>query len=192
MNRTRFRTFVVGLATWVGLAGLVSCVSTDEAPGRGRVEHPAQVPVTPAPSEHPSSLADAGEPSSGFQLSPLDKAILEDDPPRPWSKNVPARSCTNDGECGDGFCDRGRCTAIWTYDERYGQRCEWDGSCGRYLCIDGRCRSCVSDEECTRTESWQSDPECESVDKIPNARECFGVAGSMHRGVKIPRKGSGQ
>jgi hypothetical protein len=169
----------------------------------GRVEHPdpgakapppptAPTPVNSESSAHTQPSSDVNEPPSGFALSPIDKAIREDEPSRPWSKNVPERRCTKDDECGDGFCDRGRCAAIWTYHEGYGQRCEGDGSCGRHLCIDGRCRSCVSDEECTRTKSWQSDPKCESVDKIPNARECFGVAGSMHRGVIIPREGSRQ
>jgi hypothetical protein len=117
------------------------------------------------------------DPPSGFTRSPIDKAIAEDKPSRPWSKNVPERRCTKDEECGDGFCDRGRCAAIWTYMASYGQRCEWDRWCAGYLCIDGRCRSCISDEECAHTASWQSDPQCEPVDKIPNARECFGTIG---------------
>jgi hypothetical protein len=202
MNLTRCRILVVGLAAWVALAGLASCVSSDDAPAGARVEHPDRGPKAPPPpasaqatsepSVRPPSPSDVGEPPSGFTLSPIDEAIRKDKPSRPWSKNVPKRSCTKDDECGDGFCDRGRCAAIWTYHEQYGQRCEWDRWCGGYLCIDGRCQSCVSDEECARTESWQSDPKCESVDKIPNARECFGVVGSMHRGVIIPRKGPGQ
>jgi hypothetical protein len=128
-------------------------------------------------------------------LSPIDKAIREDKPARPWSKNVPERSCTKDDECGDGFCDRGRCAAIWTHRERYGQRCESDRWCGGYLCIDGRCRSCASDEECTRTSSWQSDPKCDPVNDMPNARECSGVVsgfGIGTRGPIGPRKKSGQ
>jgi hypothetical protein len=174
MNRTRSRTFVAGIATCVGLAGLVSCVSTDDAPARGRVEHPAQVPVTPAPSEQPSSFADAGEPSSGFQRSPLDKAIAEDYPRRPWSKNVPARSCTDDGECGDGFCDRGRCAAIWTWTATYGQRCETNEWCGTMPCIDGRCRSCVSDAECAWDTGVQ-DPICTPNAFVPGYHKCSGV-----------------
>jgi hypothetical protein len=176
MIRTRFRTFVVGLAMWVGLAGLVSCVSTDDAPAGGRVEHPAQVPVTPAPSEHPSSPADAGEPSSGFQRSPLDQAIAKDDPSRPWSKNVPARSCTDDGECGDGFCDRGRCAAIWTSTLSYGQRCGGNEWCVHLPCIDGRCRSCVSDAECTWDPELQ-DPKCTPDPSAPGYHECGGIVG---------------
>jgi hypothetical protein len=176
MNRTRFQLLVVGIAAWVALAGLVSCVSTDDAPARGRVEHPAQMPVTPAPSEHPSSLADADEPSSGFQRSPIDKAIAEDYPPRPWSKNVPTRSCTNDGECGDGFCNRGRCAAIWTWGARYGQRCDTNVWCGTLPCIDGRCRSCISDAECTWDPEVQ-DPECTPDPYVPGYHECGGVEG---------------
>jgi hypothetical protein len=204
MNPMRCRLLFLGLAAWVGLVSLASCVSSDDAPSGGRVEHPdpgakalpprspTPTQVTSEPSAHPASSSDADKPPSGFTRSPIDKAIAEDKPARPWSKNVPERRCTKDDECGDGFCDRGRCAAIWTYRERYGQRCEGDDGCRSYLCVDERCRSCVSDEECAHTESWQSDPKCESVDKIPNARECFGVVGSMPRGVIIPRKGSGQ
>jgi len=177
MNRTCCRILVVGLAAWVGLAGLVSCVSADDAPVRGRVEHPAQVPVTLAPLEQPSSLADAVEPSSGFQRSPIDEAIAKDDPSRPWSKNVPTRSCTNDDECGDGFCDRGRCAAIWTSSLRYGQRCDTNQWCGDLPCIDGRCRSCVSDAECALAIDDQ-DPECTPDPFAPGYHECSGVVGS--------------
>jgi hypothetical protein len=204
MNIMRCRNLFLGLAGWVALASLTSCVSSEDAPAGARVEHPAPgakappPPTAPTPvnsesSAHTPPSSDVNEPPSGFALSPIDKAIEEDKPSRPWSKNVPERRCTKDEECGDGFCDRGRCAAIWTYDEGYGQRCKDDGWCGsRYLCMDERCRSCVSDEECTRKESWISDPKCESVDKIPNARECDGVAGSMHRGIIIRREGSRQ
>jgi hypothetical protein len=208
MNRTRSRVLFIGLAAWVGLASLASCVSSDDAPAGARVEHPdpgAKAPPPPTrlasspastqaasiPSAHPSSSSDVEDPPSGFTRASIDKAIAEDKPSRPWSKSVPERRCTKDDECGDGFCDRGRCAAIWTYRERYGQRCEEDERCAGHLCIDGRCRSCASDEECTRTESWQSDPKCESSDDIPNARECYGVVGSGHRGIIVPGKNPG-
>jgi hypothetical protein len=194
MNRMRWRIFSAGLAVWTSLAGFVSCVSTDDAPAGGRVEHPdpgakappptnlapppAPTPVSSEPSESPTSPSDMGEQSSGVTLSPLDKAIANDFPSRPWSKNVPKRSCASDDECGDGFCDRGRCAAIWTSTGIQGQRCEWDRQCGFRLCIDGRCRSCASDAECKRV-TWVQDPKCISDFWIPDALSCRGVIGGL-------------
>lgn len=203
MNRTHWRIRSLGLAAWVGLAGLVSCVSSDDAPAGGRVEHPdlgakepplptslapppAPAPVPSEPSEHPLSLSEVEEPCSGLTRPPLDKAIAEDDPARPWSKNVPKRHCTNDGECGDGFCDRGRCAAIWTSTLQYGQRCERD--CRQYgdlPCIDGRYRSCVSDAECAWARHIQ-DPKCAPDPFVPGARECHGVIGGGGGGIVVP------
>jgi hypothetical protein len=97
-------------------------------------------------------------------FSPLDIAIASDcfpmaieDWSRPWSKDVPRRDCTEDSECGDGFCDRGRCREIWTCTKRFGQRCI-DGQMApsahfstRHcpgICLEGRCRSCVLHQEC--------------------------------------------
>jgi hypothetical protein len=190
MNLTRWRILLVGFLAWVGFAGTVACVSTDDVPAGARVEHPDQGAKSQPPptaskrvnsesSAHTQPSSEMNEPPSRFTLSPIDKAIREDKPARRWSKSVPERSCTKDDECGDGFCDRGRCAAIWTWTLSLGQRCESDSWCGSYLCIDGRCRSCASDEECTRTESWQSDPKCKSDYEIPNARECFGVVGGF-------------
>ena len=192
MNRMRRKPLFIGLAVAVGLSGLVSCLSSDDASVGGRVEHPdpripasapkanlvpsAQASATPAPSEHPPSSADMNGSSSGFKRSPLDKAILEDHPSRPWSKNVPKRNCTDDGECGDGFCDRGRCAAIWTWNATYGQRCENDQWCGDRPCIDGRCRSCVSVAEC-KSFNLQ-DAECTPDPWVPGSHECHGVIGS--------------
>jgi hypothetical protein len=119
-----------------------------------------------------------GEQSSEVTLSPLDKAIGQDKPSRPWSKNVPKRRCTNDDECGDGFCDRGHCAAIWTWTASLGQRCGWDRECGVFLCIDGRCRSCESDAECKRV-TWVQDPKCRSDSSVPGAYECRGVIGGL-------------
>jgi hypothetical protein len=193
MNRTRSRILFVELVAWLGLASLVSCVSSDDVPGPGRVEHPdpssksppppatlspppAPAPVPSEPSGHPPPPSDVDKQPSGFTRSPLDKAIAEDDPARPWSKNVPKHQCTNDGECGDGFCNRGRCAAIWTYTLTLGQRCGWDVQCGSLLCIDGRCRSCVSDTECERVDV--QDGECIPDSYVPGSRECNGVEGS--------------
>jgi hypothetical protein len=141
---------IVWLASSVGIACLASCSATDETPG-GRVGHPTPYPGSPArgAGSSPQAAPDASPP--GTALSPLDTAIANDFPARPWSKNVPDRACGNDGECGDGFCDRGRCAPIWTWDQLYGQRCGafYKGRpCGAYLCLEGRCRSCVSHAEC--------------------------------------------
>jgi hypothetical protein len=65
---------------------------------------------------------------------------------------VPNRACTKDEQCGDGFCDRGRCAPMSTRSP-YGRRCEvlpTIHQCGVYLCLDGRCRSCVSVAECVK------------------------------------------
>ena len=193
MRRTNLRNFFAGLAAWLSLAGSSSCVSSDDAPAGGRVEHPdpgmpkplaskngatplAQASASSAPSEHPSSVAEVDEPPSGFQRSPLDEAIAKDKPARPWSKNIPKRNCIDDGECGDGFCDRGRCAAIWTWSATYGQRCENDQRCGYIPCVDGRCRSCVSEAECKRFDF--QDAKCIPNPWVAGFNQCHGVIGS--------------
>jgi hypothetical protein len=200
MNRTRFRALFVGLAAWMGLAGLVSCLSSDDTPRGGHVEHPVdpgpkkgepnpiKAPPPPSLAPPPASAAETPSPSEdrrpsrseryeeniGIKLSPLDKAILDDCPNRAWSKNVPERRCTKDDECGDGFCDRERCAPFWTCSAAYGMRCERDEHCGLRPCIDGRCRSCVSDTECKRVRIVQ-DGKCTPDPWLPGARECSGV-----------------
>jgi hypothetical protein len=189
-NRTWRRASFVGLTILVALTSVISCVSSDDVPGGRRVEHPDPSAPTPiattnavspsvqtetlTPTVDPPPLASVDEPPLGLTRSPLDKAIAEDDPARPWSKSVPKRSCTKDDECGDGFCDRGRCAAIWTSTERYGQRCERDGQCGSRPCIDGRCRSCISDMECEGVRSVQN-AKCTPDIVVAEARECSGV-----------------
>jgi len=158
----------------LGLMAMASCSPGEPTSGAGHIEYAGnQVPEPPATFEIeisppldpgsnppisnipvPPSSAQRQSPSFFMgRLSPLDWAIRNDCPARPWSKNVPERVCTEDRECGDGFCDRGRCAAIWTCDEHYGQRCygprsEKSGLCDG-LCIEGRCRTCLSDDECT-------------------------------------------
>jgi len=138
---------ILGFLAVLSIAAIASCSSVEPAPWGGHVEYAGRQ-VT-----GPSSSAQGPSPSSSVgPLSPLDWAIRKDCPPRPWSKNVPERACTKDSECGDGFCDRDHCAAIWTCNEKYGQRCygprrERSGSCDG-LCIDGRCRTCLSDAEC--------------------------------------------
>jgi len=139
----------LGFIAVLGIATIGSCSSVDPAPGGGRVGYAgSQVPPPPSSAQGPSPSSSVGP------LSPLDWAILDDCPPRPLSKNVPERACTDDSECGDGFCDRDHCAAIWTCRQRYGQRCygsrrEKSGWCYG-LCLDGRCRTCLSDDECVK------------------------------------------
>jgi hypothetical protein len=158
----------------------------------------ASVPTTQAPASAPESSAPAPavvrplsrseyfERYTGIELSPRDKAILDNCPARAWSKRVPSRRCTKHDECGDGFCDRGRCAAIWTCDASYGRRCESDDHCSAsLLCNNGRCGSCTSTEECERQPEF-SDPRCVANfdiagNVIPGARRCIGTIGGMSR-----------
>jgi hypothetical protein len=137
----------LGFFAVLGSTAIASCSSVEPAPGGGHVEHAGNRVSAPVPTMDAGPIA--SPPASMGPLSTLDLAILDDFPPRPWSK---VRPCTEDSECGDGFCDRDHCAAIWTYGERYGQRCygprsERSGLCNG-LCIKGRCRSCLSDDEC--------------------------------------------
>lgn len=156
---------ILGIILLPALGCLIACSSSDEAPGGGRL--PPQPALSSSRQQQPSET----------YLSPLDKAIAQDRTSRPWSKNVPVRTCTKDDECGDGFCDRGRCAAIWTGYASHGQRCRNNDDCLVYLCLEGRCRSCVSDAECV-DEPDNQDPECKASSSIPEARGCYGVAGS--------------
>ena len=128
---------------------------------------PAYVPPPSFPHEPTAKV-----PTPPGRFTPLDRAITADcEPaycgscrPRPWSTDVPDGACKADGECGDGFCDRGRCAAIWGANERYGQRCihgkpppigdDPDDECSG-ICLDGRCRSCTSDAECIKARGNQ-------------------------------------
>lgn len=147
---------------FICLAYLPSCAASDEAPKGARPGHPGEPTAQPRPAS---------------TVSALDQAILEDYPPRPWSKNVPSQTCSRDEECGDGFCDRGRCAAVWTAAGLLGQRCASHERCVSYLCIDGRCRSCVSDAECI-DEPDNQDPVCISKPFVPGSRGCVGVTPS--------------
>jgi hypothetical protein len=138
--------------TVLGSTATASCSSVEPAPGGGHVEHAGN--RVPAPIPSVDAAQTARPPASTGPLSPLDWAIRDDCPPRPWSKDVPARACTEDSECGDGYCDRDHCAAIWTCSQHYGQRCygprsERSGLCSG-LCLEGRCRTCLSDDECVR------------------------------------------
>ena len=201
MNRTRGGALFVGLVAWLALACAASCSPSDEARQGERVQHPV-VPGPPAAPPPPTSLAPSPAPAPvtsataverpltqseryeqrlGIALSPLDKAIMDTCPERAWSENVPKRRCTNDGQCGDGFCDRGRCAAKWTCGVDYGRRCEKQDHCAVFPCIDGRCRSCASEADCDwkRGRLGESNVICRSDVFIPGARECVGRIGSV-------------
>jgi len=202
MNLRHWKPLFAGLVAWIGLGSAASCSSDDQVPGGGRIEHPLEPsamktpppPTSPAPPpastaetsapsapsvDRPRTLSEIFEGRTGLKLSPLDKAIMDDCPARAWSKTVPKRRCAKDDECGDGFCDRGQCTAIWSCGgERYGQRCNKQHHCGIHLCIDGRCRSCVSDMECEQVRIVE-DGKCTPDLVIPGARECNGVVPSI-------------
>jgi len=182
----------IALVAWASLPCMASCSSSEDAPAGGRLAHPPQpapIPVTSA-----ARAQDAGLLPSEGSFTPLDQAIADDcgppprvimglpqvPRPRAWSQNVPDRDCMNDGECGDGFCDRGHCAAIWTCTERYGQRCingravpgreiQWDQCSG--LCLEGRCRSCVSDTECVK-ELGDSSARCMPSQQLSHGRIC--------------------
>jgi hypothetical protein len=141
---------ILGFFALLGSMAIASCSSVEPVPGGGHVENAGSRTPTPVPSVGAGQIA--SPPSTVGPLSPLDWAIRDDCPPRAWSKNVPDRACTEDSECGDGYCDRNHCAAIWTCSEHYGQRCygprsERSGLCDG-PCIEGRCRSCLSDDEC--------------------------------------------
>lgn len=147
---------------------LAACSSVDDPHAGRRVGHPPQPP--PSAISSAAQQQDAGPPPPAT-FTPLDYTIADacDGSPKfpggpaiwpyAWSKNVPTHDCTHDVECGDGFCDRGRCAAIWTCYERYGQRCisglpapspHIGNSRCKGLCLEGRCQSCLSDEECMK------------------------------------------
>jgi hypothetical protein len=168
VNRTRAGYTWFALTAWVSLPCIASCLSGDEAPAGGRVEHPPR--RTPMPVSSAERAQNGGPPPPGGPFSSLDQAIAGDCywGSRAWSQNVPDRDCTHDTECGDGFCDRGHCAAVRTCAERYGQRCvngrtapnRW-GSRERCsgICLDGRCRSCESNAECNNYDGT-SGPVC--------------------------------
>lgn len=203
ISQVSSKTYGLGVVLCIGFGWLAACSSVDEAPGGGRIEHPVELgpKIQPSPSALATTLSSSSPSSStsapsaplsskrrsiseyfeentGLKLSPRDKAIMDDCPDRAWSKNVPKRQCSKDEQCGDGFCDRGRCAAFWTCRGGYGIPCEKDAHCSSYRCVDGRCRSCVSDAEC-KWESDHQDPKCIDEPSIPGSRGCVGVTGGF-------------
>jgi hypothetical protein len=215
-SRMRSLACFLAFATWVSLGIAASCSSDDQATAQGRVEHPvesgrtaapgpakaptppptlvppeASTAVTSAPSvERPLSLSEKFEKRTGMKLSPIEKAIMDECPDHAWSTKVPKRHCAKDSECGDGYCDRGRCAAIWTCGSNYGQRCESDPHCSLVPCMDGRCRSCASDAECVRVTS-DGDAKCWPNPDIPGARRCYGNIAPSVMPQAVPASGSG-
>jgi hypothetical protein len=185
-----------------GFLAMTGCSSVDEGTATGRVEHPPG-----KATEQAAATASAQAVAAAPAFTPLDKTIAEacvHVPGRPdgelvwpqqWSQNVPERDCTSDDECGDGFCDRGRCSAIWTCGERHGQRCidgrvyprRHDSETCNALCIEGRCRSCISDEECVQALK-NPNAECSASKMGTKARRCaiFGWGASINREIPPP------
>lgn len=196
MKRTVQKVFSIRfqwiVPTLIFLCWTVSCSAMDDAIGGNRAEGPSDAVLKTAPSAsatQPPGVAASSAPSpqtsspaagrtespSEADLLPIDKAIAEDCPERALSKNVPKAACSTDQQCGDGFCDRGRCAAIWTCNVRYSKHCERDAQCGtRYLCIQGRCSSCISDSECMSTPN-NLNPSCVPYPTIPGAVGCYGT-----------------
>src|SRR5512132_3595477 len=173
VNRTCSGCVFFALVAWASLPCIASCSSSDDAPAGGRLAHPPQ--PAPMPATSTARAQDVGLSAPEGSFSPLDEAIADDclslfppdagpaTLPKIWSQNVPDRDCTKDAECGDGFCDRGHCAAIWTCGERYGQRCingrtvrrpHILGDLCRGICLEGRCRFCESDAECVQEHGY--------------------------------------
>ena len=134
---------IVALAAWAAVGCAPSHSSNDAVhlyaepppptgePDRNTAPPPVKfVPAPPPPSAVVTATPVQREPShserfeerTGLTLSPLAKAMMDDCPARAWSKTVPKRRCAKDDQCGDGFCDRGRCAPFWTCTEDYGRR----------------------------------------------------------------------
>ncbi|HRI64057.1 MAG TPA: hypothetical protein PK156_07455, partial [Polyangium sp.] len=107
----------------------------------------------------------------GVKLTAEQKVIADMCPRVPWSKNVPNRACQRNDECGDGFCDRGKCIAIFSCGIALGSPCEKDGQCPFQMCIDGHCSSCISDEECQQR-LGHPDRKCTVTQRHAPGREC--------------------
>ena len=168
----------LGTSGLPGTAAPLPLAHNAPPPSTHNAPPPSSLWVTPPPARPRLSNSEYYELRKGLKPSPEDKAILDDCPERPWSKNVPNRACTFDHECGDGFCDRDRCAAIWTCGERQGQRCEKDMQCPGEVCIDGRCKSCASDAECVNR-LRRSDAECSPRRDEAGARACTALVLSI-------------
>lgn len=116
-----------------------------------------------------------------LKLSPQEEIAAGFCPPQVWSQNVPDIDCTKHNECGDGFCDRGHCNAIWICEFRAGLRCEVNEHCLHLLCIEGRCQSCMSDDECRKKYGTEdTNVVCGLPTRPPNHRMCGRLAPRIH------------
>ncbi len=193
-KRARYIHAIICVSFGFGFGSVAGCSSGQAVPGGKRIElsqHDSGVDagdagdgdassrVPPgeiwAPIRHPGekypTFSELVEESTGLELSLEEKQIVGTCYQRPWSRNVPDRNCTKDNQCGDGFCDRGHCMAVYTCDQNLGFRCDAPTQCGDLLCIDGRCRSCVSNDECVKKFN-NPDKGCEPALVHPPGRHC--------------------
>ena len=154
------RVFFAWLSVGAVIGGLVSCSASEDGqralveshPGRQRAapaSSGAQIlsSVTPTAGSSASTKPPAGpQDAQALPCGVRHEHIVGAPPWRALSQHVPDRACTEESDCGDGFCDRGRCAPVW--EEAYGQRCTMTCQCGPFLCLEGRCRSCLHHAEC--------------------------------------------
>ena len=154
------RTVFLGLAAGVGIGCSISCSAAENGPSSPVATPPEMHRAIPASSgaeilysATPTAAASASaKPPAGPQdvqawpCGAQPEHISGTPPARALSHHVPDRACSEERECGDGFCDRGRCAPIWEVE--YGQRCTMTCQCGPFLCLEGRCRSCLHHTEC--------------------------------------------
>ena len=154
------RALLPWISLGLGLGSMVSCSAAENGPSSPVVTAPETHRAIPASSgaklpysATPTAVASASaKPPAGPQdVQALPCGVrhehaLEAPPWRALSQHVPDRTCSGESECGDGFCDRGRCAPIW--EDLYGQRCTMTCQCGPFLCLEGRCMSCLHHTEC--------------------------------------------
>ena len=198
-NRIHYIHALLGLSLGAALVSIAACSSGGAVLGGKPIEHAqhdgsvdvndatdtANVPDLDAsarvrpneigapirhPGEKPPSHVEIAEKEYGLKLTPEEKVRVNICSRRPWSKNVPDRDCTKDAQCGDGICDRGHCSAIYTCLNYPGAPCAADWHC-RGLCIEGYCRSCVSDEECQK-KAKNPYAACDIPGSHPPGRSC--------------------
>jgi hypothetical protein len=154
------RSPFLGLIALAGALGIISCAAAEDrhrgpvedAPGRQRAvpaSSGTNKPSSPKPTVASSATARPPAGPQDVQAWPCGAKpgrYLADLPPDMLSQHVPDQACSGESECGDGFCDRGRCAPIW--ENWYGQQCTMTCQCGPFLCLEGRCSSCLYHTEC--------------------------------------------
>lgn len=195
---------VLGVIFALEITGFAACSSTESTTGGRLIDSPRGIHAgdagkADATSPLPDGSASACSPiygcyppptlfvhvptgseaaeKYGVKLTAEQKVIADTCPRVPWSKNVPNRTCQRNDECGDGFCDRGKCTAILTCFITLGSPCEKDGQCPFMMCIDGHCSSCISDEEC-QERLEHPDRKCTATQRHAPGRECTRLDGN--------------